>query len=82
MAYLVNNPKEAERIATLSPARQAAELGKIEAKFPSAVKDVAVSKAPAPIKPIGSHGSASKTPEQMTDKEFADWRKKQIAARR
>ena len=82
MAYLASNPKEVDRIASLSPARQAAELGKIEAKFPSTKTEAQVSKAPPPIKPIGSHGSANKTPDQMTDKEFADWRRKQIAARR
>ena len=81
MAHLAQNPAEANRLVALSPARQAAEIGKLEAKL-STVKDVQVSKAPAPISPVGAKGVASKDPSQMTDKEFADWRKRQIAQRR
>lgn len=56
MAYMASNAKEVERISKLSPARQAAELGKLELKLTSAPK---VSKAPAPITPIGNRGSVS-----------------------
>ena len=57
MAYMSSNPEEAERIAALSPARQAAEIGKLELKV-SATK-VKASNAPAPIKPIGNRGGAT-----------------------
>lgn len=56
MAYMAANSEEVERISKLSPARQAAELGKLELKLTSAPK---TSKAPEPIKPIGNRGSVS-----------------------
>lgn len=79
MAHLAANPDDVERIAKLSPARQAAEIGKLEISIASAPK---VSKAPPPITPIGgAKGSVSKDPSEMTDAEFAKWRKAQIAQR-
>lgn len=58
MAYMASNPSEVERISGLSPARQAAEMGKLEARLSAAPKP---SSAPAPIKPIGTRGSATNT---------------------
>lgn len=55
-AHLVANPDEATRIANLSPARQAAEIGKLEATL-STAKSKSISNAPAPIKPIGAGGA-------------------------
>jgi hypothetical protein len=81
MAHLASNPAEVQRIANLSPARQAEEIGKLEIKIQDA-KPVQISKAPAPITPIGSRGSSSKDPSDMSDAEFAKWRKSQIAQRR
>jgi hypothetical protein len=78
MAHMSANPEEVERIAALSPARQAAEIGKLEARIASAPK---VSKAPPPITPIGGTRGGDKDPAQMTDAEFAKWRKAQIAQR-
>jgi hypothetical protein len=79
MAHLTSNPNEAVRINKLSPVRQAAEIGKLEALLASAPK---VSNAPAPIKPIGANsGSSDKDPSQMTDAEFAKWRQSQIKQR-
>lgn len=57
MAHLAGNPEEVARINKLSPARQAAEIGKIEARL-SEVKPVKTSSAPAPIKPVGNRGGA------------------------
>jgi len=56
--HLGSNPKEAERIARLSPLLQAREIGKIEAKLdaaPPAVKQT--TRAPQPINPVASRGS-------------------------
>lgn len=73
MHHLASHPEEAERIAGLSPARQAAEIGKLETKLASAPK---VSNAPAPIKPIGTRGSATNSdPSKMTMEEYAAFRK-------
>jgi len=55
MVYFSDNQEDAIRIGTLSPARQAAEIGKLEVKL-SAAKKVTVSNAPAPMKPVGSKG--------------------------
>lgn len=78
MAHMVAHPEEVARIAGLSPARQAAEIGKLEARIAAAPK---VSSAPPPINPIGGTRGGSKDPAQMTDAEFAKWRKAQIAQR-
>jgi len=56
--HLGSNPKEAERIARLSPLLQAREIGKIEAKLdaaPPAIKQT--TRAPQPINPVASRGS-------------------------
>lgn len=59
--HLGSNPKEAERIAKMTPLAQARELGKIEASLesgaPAPVKKV--SSAPNPIKPVGSRSSSA-----------------------
>lgn len=61
--HLGQNPKEASRIAGLSPLMQAKEIGKIEAflnTYPPAKKS---SSAPEPITPLGSRAS---TPSYST----------------
>lgn len=75
LVHLNANPEEASRIANLSPARQAAEIGKLEAKLSSAPK---VSKAPSPITPLGANGntSTSKDPARMSNEEYRAWRSK------
>ena len=80
--YLGNNPEEAARISKLSPAAQNRELGKLEAKLSLPPPKPKTTTAPAPIEPSGSKAKAQKSPEEMSDKEFADWRKRQIAQRR
>ena len=78
MAHMAAHPEEVERIAGLSPARQAAEIGKLETKLASAPK---VSNAPAPIKPIGTRGSATNSdPSKMSMEEYAEFRKKNGAS--
>ena len=56
MHFMAGNPEEVERISKLPPARQAAAIGKLEAKLDAAPP---VSKAPPPMKPVGSRGAAS-----------------------
>ena len=73
MVHLQKNPDEVDRIAKLSPARQAAEIGKIEAKL-SVVEKVKPSNAPAPIRPVGQRGvGAAKDPSKMSQAEFEKW---------
>jgi hypothetical protein len=77
--HLNANPDEAKRIALLPPARQAAELGKLEAKLLTA--PAPKSNAPKPISPVGNSPVSSKDPSQMSDAEFANWRRQQIKNR-
>jgi hypothetical protein len=85
--YLANNPAEAERIFQLSPASAGREIGKLEAKLAAERAKAAVPKVsntPPPTPKLEGAGdpAVEKEPSQMTDTEFAKWRKKQIAARR
>lgn len=73
MAHMAAHPDEVARIAGLSPARQAAEIGKLETRLASVPR---VSSAPEPIKPIGSRGSAANTDtSRMSMEEYAAKRK-------
>lgn len=78
MAYMAANPADIARIATLSPARQAAELGKLEAKVASQ-KAPRVSNAPEPISTIGSQGGTVKSLASATMDEYIAMRTKQGA---
>jgi hypothetical protein len=80
--YLGANPEEADRISRLSPGRQAAELGKIEAsKLPDLTpKPKPQTKAPPPIEPIKPAApTAEKSPAEMTPAEYRAWRTRKTA---
>lgn len=55
--YLGSNPKEADRIARLSPFLQAKEIGKIEAKLADNPPTKRTSSAPPPISPVTARAS-------------------------
>ena len=80
--HLAKNPEEAERIAALPAARQAAEIGKLEAKLaaepPKETKKP--SKAPDPIKPVGARSTvADDMPDPKTKPaEWLKWRNAQL----
>ena len=57
--YLGSNPKEADRIARLSPILQAKEIGKIEAAMSSNPPVKRTSTAPAPIAPVTARSSGT-----------------------
>lgn len=72
--HLYSHPSEAERIFSLPPARQAAEIGKLEEKLSTAAKP---SKAPAPINPIGKGQTVtSRRLEDLPMAEYIAERKK------
>lgn len=84
--HLGKNPKEADRIAGLSPLTQAREIGKIEASLqanpPEAKK---VSNAPEPIAPVGTRASTQKydpsdprSTQTMSPEEWVAARNKQV----
>lgn len=75
MAYMTSNPEEVERISTLSPARQAAELGKLEMKLSSA--PVKTTKTPAPITPVGGGGKSSRDLGTLSMDDYIAQRNKQ-----
>lgn len=78
MHYMAANPDEIAKIAGLSPARQAAAIGKLEDKVSAAPK---ASNAPPPIKPIGSGGrGASNDRDTMPYAQYRALREKEGAS--
>jgi hypothetical protein len=57
--WLGSNPKEADRIARLSPLLQAREIGKIEARLASNPPAKKTSTAPAPIAPVTARAASA-----------------------
>jgi hypothetical protein len=57
--FLGNNPKDAARISRLPPARQMAEITKLEIQLSSKPVKQTASKAPKPIKPVGGKNTSS-----------------------
>lgn len=79
--YLATHPDKAEEIASMERADAIRALTRIEDKLlaqPVARK----SNVSPPVEPVGVKAKADKDPSSMTDKEFAEWRKRQIAQRR
>lgn len=74
--FLGTHVKEAERIASLNPVSAAKEIAKIEVRFDSRKKSN-ITKAPAPLKPLGggnSGGSATHgDPNKMGMDDFRQW---------
>lgn len=56
--HLYANPKEAARIAALSPFKAAMELGRLEAKLMSTPQNKKPTNAPPPITPVGGAGGS------------------------
>jgi len=71
--YLGSNPKEAAEIAQLSPVQQVKAIDRIEQKLKAPKK--VTTDAPAPIVPNAGKGKVTKDPGQMTDAEYAKWRR-------
>jgi hypothetical protein len=76
--YLGSHLDEANKIARLSPVAALRELVKLESKLTAAP---APTRTPAPIVPSGTKTTVDRDPSKMSDKEFADWRRRQIAQR-
>lgn len=66
---LGTNPDLADKILRLPPARMAVEVAKLAAK----PAKPAISRAPAPITPVGSGSTRNANPETMGDAEFRAW---------
>lgn len=77
--YLASNPEEMDRIAKLSPLRQAAEILKLEDKVSSKAPAKKPSKAPAPIEPVGGKsGGDGKLRDDLPIGEWLQIRQKQV----
>lgn len=76
MAHMASNPDDVERIAKLPAARQAAEIGKLEARLQSAPK---TTNAPTPIEPVGTRGSGTTSLESADFAQYKKLRAKQGA---
>lgn len=72
--HLGTDLDEAARIAALPPLQMARELTRLEIKL-SQVKPKPVSNAPAPLSLVTGTSGGSKSPADMTDAEYAKWRK-------
>jgi hypothetical protein len=80
--YLNNNPDEADDIAALPKARQAAAIGRIEARLEGDTKPAkAVSKsaAPEPIKPVAGSKTSTGFRVGMSQAEYRALRAKQLS---
>lgn len=78
--YLARNDDIAEQISKMSPNRVARELGKIELKLSKETKSSSTAPPPPP-KIKGGDPVISKKPEEMTQREFNEYRRKVIAKR-
>jgi hypothetical protein len=79
--YLATHPDEASQIVSMPPIRMVAALGRIEERLQS--QQIVAKKptsAPPPLKQVGGKASSRKSPADMTDTEYAKWRKSGRAA--
>ena len=82
IAYMLGKDVgEAYRIAALPPVQQLIAIGEIAARL-NVPKPKTVSTAPTPVKPVGSSSGGKKSVNEMSDKEFNEWRANQIKQRR
>lgn len=73
--HLGQNPEDAERLLSLPPLRMALELARLETKVGQA-KQIPVSKAPAPIAPIGGKASPVEPDEFASTADYIAWKKR------
>ena len=82
IAYMLGKDiSEAYRIAALTPRQQLMAIGEIAART-NVPKPKTVSTAPAPVKPVGSSSGGKKSINEMSDKEYNEFRANQIKQRR
>lgn len=75
--YLGNHPEEADRISKLSPARQIAEIGKLELKVNQPKKPSAAPEPITPVKPGGGLDNPNPN-EKDSDEAWLAKRRKQV----
>ena len=80
--HLAKNPTELYRLNAMTERQQVLELGRISARLSTKVPERKVTQAPPPAPAVKATGSGSKSVSDMTDKEYADFRKRQDAQRK
>lgn len=75
LSHLGANPEEAEQILSLPPLKQARALAKLEVSLSKATPAPPVSKAPAPISPVGSKAAPVAPESFATTADYIAWRK-------
>jgi hypothetical protein len=79
--YLSKNPRVVEELNAMSPIKQAARLGRLEAEVQRA-KPKTETKAPAPVPALkGGANLREPDPERMTDKQFDEWYSRKVKER-
>jgi hypothetical protein len=73
---LGQDPEAAERVLSLPPLRMALELARLEAKVAQASPPKQVSKAPAPITPVGGKSAPVEPAEFGSTAEYIAWKKR------
>ena len=73
--------KLAGELSEMSTIQQVRRIARLEAELGKTPEPKA-STAPKPIAPVKGAGGGNKDPSQMSDAEFAQWRREQIKARR
>ena len=80
--HLAKNPTELYRLNAMNERQQVLELGRISARLSAKVPERKVTQAPPPAPAVKAAGTGSKSVSDMTDKEYADFRKRQDAQRK
>lgn len=78
--HLAQNPDVAAKLNSMSAARAAMELGRIEASLGSGSAKPAArqSNAPPPIQPVRPGATTTKDPAKMDQADYNEWRAKQL----
>lgn len=81
--YLGTHLDEAEELGSMTPTQAARRIARIEDRL-GRVEEPKPTSAPKPIAPVSGAGGSgiNKEPSAMSDREFAEWRRRQIAQRR
>jgi hypothetical protein len=73
--WLANNQAEALKIAEMSPIGAIRAIGRIEERLTGQNSVKKPTSAPKPLTPVGGKAAVSKDPGQMSDEEYAKWRR-------
>jgi len=74
---LGQDPETAERVLSLPPLRMALELARLEAKVSQSAPKPQVSKAPAPITPVGGKSAPVEPAEFASTADYIAWKRRQ-----